>query len=78
LGFIDESDQMNKQVVLYFLPGYYWDGNTLRTTGASLPPSQHINPENGEIRYYVKPIGWSFAVFIRHQGIVDYVASLDG
>lgn len=69
---------MNTQVILPFLPGYYWDGATLKTTGASLPPTQHVNPDNGEIRYYVRPIGWDFAAFIRHQGIVDYVSKVTG
>ena len=68
---------MTQQVVLPFLPGYYWNGTTLKSTGASLSPTQHVNPLNGEVRYYVKPIGWGFAVFIRHLGIVDYVNSLD-
>lgn len=63
---------MTQQAVLPFLPGYYWDGYTLKSTGASLPPTQHINPQNGEIRYYVKPIGWGCGAFIRHQGILDY------
>lgn len=65
---------MTQQAILPFLPGYYWDGVTLRSTGVSLPPTQHINPANGEVRYYVKPIGWGFAAFIRHQGILDYLA----
>lgn len=64
------------QAALPFLPGYYWDGDRLQSTGASLPPTQHINPVNGELRYYVKPIGWGCAVFIRHQGIVDYVTEI--
>jgi len=68
---------MKRQVVLSFLPGYYWDGNTLKTTGVSPPPSQHVWPSNGEIRYYVKPYGWDFAVFIRHNGLVDYINSMD-
>lgn len=67
---------MTQQVILPFLPGYFWDGSTLRSTGICLHPTQHINPDNGEIRYYVKPIGWSFSAFIRHQGILDYIAGL--
>jgi hypothetical protein len=34
----------------------------------------HVNPENGEIRYYVRPIfthGATVGMFVRHQGIVD-------
>lgn len=68
---------MTKQKVLYFLPGYYWDGNTLQSTGAALPPTQHVNPRNGELRYYVRPIGWGHSAYIRHLGIQDYINSLD-
>lgn len=64
------------QVILDFLPGYYWDGRNLRTTGVTLPPSQHVSPKNGEIMYYVKPVGWGFSCYIRHAGILDYVSSL--
>lgn len=65
------------QAIIPFLPGYYWDGNNLRSTGTCLEPSQHVNPVNGEIRYYVKPMGWSFSAFIRRNGIIDYLNSLD-
>lgn len=65
-----------KQVVLPFLPGYYWDNNTLRSTGVAGYPSQHVNLKNGEIMYYVKPIGWPCSCYIRYQGIIDYVHSL--
>jgi len=65
------------QVVLPFLPGYYWDGRTLRTTGVTISPSQHVSKKNGEIIYYVKPIGWGCSCYIRHQGLVDYVNGLD-
>lgn len=68
---------MKRQVVLSFLPGYYWDGSTLKATGVSPPPSQHVSSSNGEIKYYVKPYGWDFAVFIRHKGLVDYINSID-
>lgn len=61
------------QVVLWFLPGYFWDGQNLRSTGACLNPTQHVNPKNGEVRYYVKPIGWNHSLFIRRQGIIDYI-----
>jgi hypothetical protein len=69
---------MNSQVVLPFIPGYFWDGNNIRSTGVCLEPTQHINPENGEIRYYVKPMGWCCAIFVRRQGVVQYVSSLQG
>lgn len=66
-----------KQVVLPFLPGYYWDGRTLQSTGVSIPPSQHVSVKNGEIMYYVKPVGWVCSCYIRHQGLLDYVNKLD-
>lgn len=65
-----------KQVILSFLPGYYWDGATLRSTGITIYPSQHINSKNGEIMYYVKPVDWPCSCYIRHQGIIDYVDNL--
>jgi hypothetical protein len=37
----------------------------------------HINPENGEVRYYVRPIfthGATVGLYVRHQGIVDALA----
>ena len=64
---------MNNQAMLPFLPGYYWDGVTIRSTGVALEPTQHINPENGEIRYYVRPLGWGFSAYIRRNGILDYL-----
>ena len=66
---------MTQQVILDFLPGYYWDGTTIRSTGAALHPTQHISPKNGELQYYVKPIGWGHSAFIRHKGLLDYMNS---
>jgi hypothetical protein len=65
-----------KQVILYFLPGYYWDGRRVLSTGVALSPTQHINKKNGEVMYYVKPVGWPHSLYIRHQGILDYVETL--
>ena len=65
------------QAVLSWLPGYYFDGHTLKSTGAAIRPTMHVNPENGEIRYYVRPIfthGATVGMFVRHQGIVDALA----
>lgn len=64
------------QIVLRFLPGYYWDGSTLRSTGVALNPTQHINKKTGEVQYYVRPIGWCHSAYIRHQGLLDYVKSI--
>jgi len=66
-----------KQAIVPFLPGYYFDGSRLVSTGVALPPTQHINPQNGEIMYYVKPIfdgDSSIGLYIRHQGIVDWIS----
>jgi hypothetical protein len=68
-----------KQVILDILPGYMFDGNRLLSTGAAIPPSQHINKKTGEVVYYVRPVfeyGQSVGMFIRHKGIVDYVNGL--
>jgi len=78
LGSINESIEMTQQIMLFFIPGYYWDGSNIKTTGVALPPTQHINPKNGEIQYYVKPIGWGHSVYIRRQGIIDYIEGLNG
>jgi len=37
----------------------------------------HVNPENGEVRYYCRPIftcGANVGMYVRHQGIVDAIA----
>lgn len=65
------------QLLLSWLPGYYYDGRQLKSTGAALPPSMHVNPANGEIRYYCRPLfedGPNVGLFVRHQGIVDAIA----
>ena len=52
------------------------DGH-LRSTGSAIPPTQHINPENGEIRYYCRPnftYGPTVGLYVRRQGIVDAIA----
>lgn len=62
------------QAVLSWLPGYMFDGYRLRSTGTAIQPTMHVNPENGEVRYYVRPIfthGATVGMFIRHQGIVE-------
>jgi hypothetical protein len=65
------------QVVLSWLPGYLFDGYRLQTTGAAIPPTQHLNPLNGEVRYYVRPIfedGAAIGMYVRHNGIVDAIS----
>jgi len=66
------------QVVLSWLPGYMWDKGVLRSTGAAVKPTQHINPENGEVRWYCRPIfthGATVGMYVRHQGILDALAN---
>lgn len=69
---------MKIQSVLPFLPGYMFDGDILVSTGTALPPTQHIHPDTGEIVYYVRPIfkhgGAYVGMYIRHNGIVDYLS----
>lgn len=64
------------QVLLSFLPGYMWLNGELQSTGAALRPTQHVNPENGEVRYYVRPIfrdGATIGMYVRKQGILDAI-----
>ena len=60
------------QVVLSWLPGYSWSYGTLRSTGAAIPPSSHMDMETGEIVYYVRPIfreGATVGLFLKRSGI---------
>lgn len=73
-------DAKTTQVILSWLPGYYWDGHKLQTTGAAIAPTQHVNRKNGEVTYYCRPIfthGATIGLYVRHQGIVDAVARGD-
>ena len=61
--------------ILDFLPGYMWDGAKLLSTGAALPPTQHVHPKTGEVVYYCVPF-WpggteKVGVYVRRQGIID-------
>lgn len=63
--------------VLGFLPGYYWTGSTLKSTGAALPPTQHMDPETGEVIYYVRPFfvdGPTVGLYIKRSGIERAIA----
>lgn len=65
-----------RQSILPFLPGYFFDGRKVLSTGAALPPTQHIHPDTGEIIYYVRPMfeyGSNVGLFVRHKGIVDWI-----
>lgn len=62
------------QAIVDYLPGYMFDGRRLVSTGAALPPTQHIDKETGELLYYVRPLfehGATVGMFVRHQGIVE-------
>lgn len=61
------------QVILTFLPGYMWNGDTLVSTGVALPPTQHVNPRTGEVCFYVRPVSWVCGAYIRRQGIIEYL-----
>jgi hypothetical protein len=63
--------------VLGFLPGYMWVNGTLRSTGAAIPPTQHLDPETGDTVYYVRPFfvcGPTVGLFIRRSGLVRAIA----
>lgn len=63
--------------ILGFLPGYMWADNQLKSTGAALPPTQHLDPTTGEIVYYVKPFfseGPTVGLYIKHSGIARAIA----
>lgn len=65
-----------RQSILPFLPGYFFDGRKVLSTGAALPPTQHVHPETGEVIYYVRPMfdyGSNVGLFVRHKGIVDWI-----
>lgn len=69
-------DTVVTQTILPFLPGYMFVSGTLKSTGIALAPTQHVNPRTGEPCYYVKPVGWCCGVYIRHQGILEYIEAL--
>lgn len=73
-------DPNKVQVVLSYLPGYMWSNGQLHSTGTAIPPTQHINPKNGEPTWYCRPIftyGATVGLYIKHQGIVDAIARGD-
>ena len=68
------------KAVLSFLPGYIYDGHRVVSSGVAIKPTQHVDRRTGEILYYVRPFfehGPSVGLFVRHQGIVDYLRSLE-
>jgi hypothetical protein len=67
------------QAVLDFLPGYLFDGRQVVSTGAAIPPTQHVDKKTGQVVYYVRPLfehGQTVGMFVKHQGVVNYVQGL--
>jgi len=59
--------------VLGFLPGYMWVGGTLCSTGAAIPPTQHIDGKTGDTVFYVRPLfdgSSTIGMFVRRSGII--------
>jgi len=66
--------------ILGFLPGYYWTGTTLKSTGAALPPTQHFDPNTGEVMFYVRPFfscGPTVGMYVKKSGIEKAIESGD-
>ena len=75
-GTLRAESTLIVQVVLSWLPGYIWDGHNLTSTGGAIRPTQHINPANGEIRYYCRPIfrdGPTVGLYVRKKGIQEAI-----
>lgn len=68
-----------RQAMIPFLPGYMFNGYCLESTGAAIPPTQHIHKDTGELIYYVRPIfenGGAFVgMYVRHKGLIDWLES---
>ncbi|MEJ2510258.1 MAG: hypothetical protein P8Y72_01540 [Anaerolineales bacterium] len=64
------------QRILEWLPGYMWNGSDVVSTGAAIPPTQHIYGEKGDLVYYVRPIfefGPTVGLFIRKEGLLEWL-----
>lgn len=69
-------DVKKTQAVLSWLPGYMWSFGTLVSTGGALPPTMHLDPKTGEVKYYVRPIfrdGASTGLFLKKKGVEDAI-----
>lgn len=63
--------------ILGFLPGYMWVDNQLKSTGAALPPTQHMDPATGETIYYVRPFfvdGPTVGLYVKRSGIMRAIS----
>ena len=59
------------QAILSWLPGYFYDRGSLKSTGAAIPPTRHMR-EDGEIMVYVRPVfrcGPTVGLFLKMSGI---------
>ena len=59
------------QVILSWLPGYFYDRGSLRSTGSAIPPTMHMR-NDGEIMVYVRPFfrcGPTVGLFLKMSGI---------
>ena len=57
-----------------------WSFGTLVSTGAAVPPTQHMDPETGEMKYYVRPIfrgGATVGLFLKKTGVEAAIARGD-
>lgn len=75
-----DLDPNKCQVFLSWLPGYMWIDGALVSTGAALPPTQHVDPITGEVKLYVRPFfegGGSIGVFIRQKGLREAIVRGD-
>ena len=71
-----EHDVKKVQAILSWLPGYVWTNGNLRSTGAAIPPTMHMNSQ-GEIIVYVRPIfrdGATVGLFLKQKGIERAIA----
>lgn len=65
-----------RQVVLSYLPGYMWSRNTLLSTGIAIPPTQHMDRNTGDVKFYVRPLfpyGSSIGMFVSRKGLLNAI-----
>ncbi len=63
--------------ILGWLPGYMYCNGTLKSTGAALPPTQHLDPDTGDTIFYVRPLfieGPTVGLYIKRSGIMRAIA----
>lgn len=63
--------------ILGFLPGYMYCHGQLRSTGAAIEPTQHVDPTTGEIIFYCRPFFYSgptVGLYIKKSGLERAIA----